>query len=77
MNKLWQILLGMERSPGSEVVGDSRLELAALPEGPQALALVLGAIALKVVLLCFGGSTAGKSARSRGRNGLCWSACGS
>ena len=50
MNRLWQTLLGIERSPGAVSEGDSRLELTALPQGLTAVALILAAIALLFLL---------------------------
>jgi len=50
MNRLWQTLLGIERSPGAVSGGDSRLELTGLPQGLNAVALVLAAIALLFLL---------------------------
>jgi len=51
MNRIWQLLLGIERSsPGVATGGDSRLEFAALPRGTGALTLFLGAIALSALL---------------------------
>ena len=46
MNRFWQMLLGIERSPGAVASGDTRLELAAMPKGPGALVLIVGAIVL-------------------------------
>ncbi|WP_422922966.1 VWA domain-containing protein [Singulisphaera sp. PoT] len=50
MNKLWQILLGIERSPGTTVGGDTRLEFSALPGGAATVGLVLGALAILALL---------------------------
>jgi hypothetical protein len=50
MNRLWQTLLGIERSPGAVSGGESRLEFTALPQGLGAVALVLAAIALLFLL---------------------------
>src|SRR3954469_21228036 len=49
MNRFWQTFLGIERSPGT-IVGDTRLELTALPRGAGALAPIVAA-ALLIVLL--------------------------
>ena len=43
MNRFWQTFLGIERSPGT-IVGDTRLELTALPRGAGALAPIVAAI---------------------------------
>jgi len=45
MNRLLQIILGIERPKGSEATGGSRLELSALPQGTTAAAILLGVIA--------------------------------
>jgi hypothetical protein len=50
MNRLWQILLGMDRSPGAATPGDSRLELASWPQGAMAAVGILVALALLVLL---------------------------
>ncbi|MGP0064036.1 MAG: VWA domain-containing protein, partial [Isosphaeraceae bacterium] len=50
MNRFWQMLLGIERSPGAVARGDSRLEFAAMPKGPGALVLILGAIVLLALI---------------------------
>ncbi len=50
MNPYLQTLLGIERSPGAEVGGVSRIEFAAFPRGPGALGLVAAAAALLVLL---------------------------
>jgi hypothetical protein len=50
MNRFWQMLLGIERSPGAVARGDTRLELAAMPKGPGALVLILGALILLALL---------------------------
>jgi hypothetical protein len=50
MNRFWQMLLGIERSPGAVARGDTRLELAAMPKGPGALVVILGALILLALL---------------------------
>ena len=50
MNRFWQAVLGIERSPGAVSGSDSRLEFTALPQGPTALVLVLAAIGLLFLL---------------------------
>ncbi len=50
MNRLWQTLLGIERSPGAVSEGDSRLEFTGLPQGLTAVALILAAIAVLFLL---------------------------
>jgi hypothetical protein len=51
MNRIWQVLLGIEpSSPGVATGGDSRLEFAALPRGTAALVLIVGAILLGAML---------------------------
>jgi hypothetical protein len=50
MYHFWQMLLGMDQSPGSVVEGQTRLELTALPRGAAGLAMVLGAILLLALL---------------------------
>jgi len=50
MSRLWELLLGIHRSPGAVPGGTSRLELTALPQGTTAVALVLGSVALLAVL---------------------------
>ena len=50
MNRIWEIILGIKRSPGVVSEGDVRLEFGALPSGMWAFAAVLGAIALVVLL---------------------------
>ena len=53
MNRFLQILLGIEQSsPGVETGGDSRLELASLPRGIGAIAMILAAV-LVVALLAW------------------------
>ena len=41
MNRLWQIILGIERPPGRSRPAPSRLEFSALPQGATAAALVI------------------------------------
>jgi hypothetical protein len=50
MNGFWQSLLGLERSPGAEAVGASRLELTAFPKGAGVLAVVLAAVAVAALI---------------------------
>jgi hypothetical protein len=50
MNRFWEILLGIERSPGTLAAEETRLEFAALPRGTAAAFIVLGAILLLVLL---------------------------
>ena len=50
MNRTWQMLLGLDRSPGSSVGEGSRLEFAALPKGPWALALLVAVPAVVALL---------------------------
>jgi len=50
MNKFWQLLLGVERSPGAVVGGDSRLEFSALPSGAATITLIVGSVAILVLL---------------------------
>ncbi len=68
MNRIWQILLGIEQSsPGVETGGDSRLELASLPRGAGAIAMILAAVL--VVALLWLALPAGRAATCRGRSG--------
>ena len=46
MNRFWQILLGIDRTHGTEYGGDSRLDLTALPRGAGALAVLIAAVAV-------------------------------
>ncbi|WP_435010747.1 vWA domain-containing protein [Tundrisphaera lichenicola] len=50
MNRLWQILLGIDRSPGSVVGDGTRLEFAALPKGLAAVGLIVAVPALVALL---------------------------
>jgi hypothetical protein len=50
MNRFWEMLLGIERSPGTIAAGESRLEFAALPRGAGAAVLILGAVLLLLLL---------------------------
>jgi hypothetical protein len=50
MSRLWQILLGIERSPGTLSSGDTRLELSALPHGTSAAVFLFGAVVLVAVV---------------------------
>ena len=46
MNRFWQAIFGIQRSPGEMVGGETRLELSALPAGVGVAALVLAAVGL-------------------------------
>ena len=46
MNRLWETFLGIERSPGSAAVGETRLEFASLPQGATTIAVGLLTMAL-------------------------------
>jgi hypothetical protein len=51
MNRIWQWLLGIDRStPGVATGGDARLEFAGLPRGSAVIVLVLGAIVISALL---------------------------
>ena len=50
MNRLLQIILGIDRPKGAEAAGPSRLELSALPQGATAAALIVAAIAFLCVV---------------------------
>ncbi len=50
MNRIWQILLGIDRSPGVTPGGESRLEFAAWPRGTGTIVLIVGAIAIGYLL---------------------------
>ena len=50
MNPTWQMLLGLDRSPGSVVGEGSRLEFAALPKGLWVVALAVAVPALVALL---------------------------
>ncbi len=50
MNKLWQILLGLERSPGSVSGDDAHLEFSGLPSGSATVTIILGAAAILFML---------------------------
>jgi hypothetical protein len=50
MNRLWQLLLGIDRSPGVVSEGDVRLHFAALPQGTVAVAIFLVAVLLLALL---------------------------
>ena len=51
MNRIWQMLLGIEpSSPGVVTGGDSRLEFASLPRGTVAIVMILGALVLLALL---------------------------
>jgi len=49
MNRFWEIILGIERSPGTIAAEESRLEFAALPRGSSAAIVIVGAILLGVL----------------------------
>ncbi len=51
MNRIWQMLLGIEpSSPGVVTGGDSQLEFAALPRGTVAVVLIVGGLLLLALL---------------------------
>jgi hypothetical protein len=50
MNRLWQYLLGIERSPGATPGESARLEFAAWPRGAGSIILIVSAIALTYLL---------------------------
>src|SRR6516165_10530176 len=50
MNRLLQTFLGIERSKGAQTVGESRLELTALPQGSTAAAILVAAIAFLILV---------------------------
>ena len=51
MNRIWQMLLGIEpSSPGVVTGGDSRLEFASLPRGTAAVILIVGGLLLIALL---------------------------
>ncbi len=50
MNRFWQTLLGIDRSPGATPGGDWRLEFAAWPRGTGAIVIVVAAIAIGYLL---------------------------
>ncbi len=50
MNRIWELLLGIERSPGTIAAEESRLEFAALPRGALVAVMILGAILLLAFL---------------------------
>jgi hypothetical protein len=51
MNRIWQMLLGIEpSSPGVVTGGDSHLEFASLPRGAVALILIVGGLSLLALL---------------------------
>jgi hypothetical protein len=49
-NRFWQMLLGIDRSPGVAPGGESRLEFAAWPKGTGTILLVVAAIAIGFLL---------------------------
>jgi hypothetical protein len=51
MNRIWQVLLGIEpSSPGVITGGDSRLEFASMPRATAAIVLIVGAVLLVALL---------------------------
>ncbi len=50
MNRFWQLLLGIERSPGVAAGGNARLEFAALPRGTGAITVILGGLVLLALI---------------------------
>jgi hypothetical protein len=50
MNRFWEMLLGMDRSPGVVSRGAARLEFAALPRGTGALIMILAVLAVLALL---------------------------
>jgi hypothetical protein len=50
MNRLLQIILGIDRPPGAEDAGPTRLELSALPQGATAVAVVVAAVVFLFVI---------------------------
>jgi len=50
MNRIWQWLLGIDRSPGAAPGGDARLEFTAWPRGTGSIVLILSAIAIIYLL---------------------------
>jgi hypothetical protein len=46
MSDFLQRLLGIERSPGAEIVGETRMEFTSLPRGTEALAVLAAIVAL-------------------------------
>jgi hypothetical protein len=50
MSRFWQLLLGIERSPGVVSEGEARLRFAALPQGLGAVAVILVALVLVALL---------------------------
>ena len=50
MNRLWQYLLGIDRSPGATPGESSRLEFAAWPRGAGSIVIIVSAIAITYLL---------------------------
>jgi hypothetical protein len=50
MNRFWQTIFGIDRSPGVMVGGETRLELSALPVGLGTLAVIAAVVALPVLV---------------------------
>ena len=50
MTRFWQLLLGIDRSPGAPAGGESRLEFAAWPKGAGTIVLIVAAIAIGYLL---------------------------
>jgi hypothetical protein len=50
MNRFWELLLGIERSPATIAAEESHLEFAALPRGAGAAIAIVGAILLLALL---------------------------
>src|SRR6185312_15713133 len=50
MNRIWQTILGIERSPGAVSGGDSWLEFATMPRGAGIVVLVVGAVVLLALM---------------------------
>jgi hypothetical protein len=46
MNRFWEVLLGIERPPGTMAGVESRLEFAAIPRGTGAAVAIIGAVLL-------------------------------
>jgi hypothetical protein len=50
MNRFWQLLLGIDRSPGATSGSESRLEFAAWPRGTGTIVVIVAAIAIGYLL---------------------------
>ena len=50
MNRFWQTLLGIERSPGAVSSGEARLEFGTMPRGAGTLVLIVSALVLLALL---------------------------